>query len=313
VWSRVGWVPLALVALVVGGLSPAAASLGPRIAILSFDNEAGFEGRWTLSDDVPRALGTHLTSLSSLQVIDADSVTVAEDIAREAGERQLSLAIAVGQALDADYVLRGVVTKCGIRRVVAGDPNLGGYRSFTYSIGVDEVELTRTTTGAVVRTLSVVRDSVMRPLELNLFGRPTAHDRELDTLREIDFDSEAFEELAFGRFVHRALDEMAVDIVGTIYDRRPLVLSREGARVLAVDEEQIFLGIGVDDYLEAGDVVPILDAQGERVALVEVAEIIGPHLSSAIPLPATVGSTPQAIEVGFRIGQRLAPDVIPQD
>ena len=298
---------LAIVLVTAFGAAAATAA-GPRVAILSFADEAGFQGDWVLSDDVPRALGTHLAALSSLEVIDADRVRAAEVVARKAGERQMSLAIAVGKAVEADYVLRGVVTACGIRRVMAGDPNLGGYRSFTFAVGFDDVELTRTATGALVRTLSVERDSVMRPVQLNLFGRPSDLDREFEQLFKVDFASEAFDELEFGRYARGVLDELAGDIVSTIYDRRPLVLSREKARVLAVDEEKVFLGIGVEDFLEAGDVIPILDAQGERVALLRVTEIIGPHLSSAILHEAADGSSLAAVEVGQRIGQRLAPD-----
>jgi len=296
--------------VLLGVLSPlaVAANEGPRLAILSFGDEAGFQGTWDLSEDVPRSLADHLMALSSLRIIDADSARSAERAARDAGDSGIPLAAAVGRALNADYVLRGVVTACGVRRVVAGDPNLGGYRSFTYSVGLEQVELTRTTTASVVRTLSVVRDSVMRPLELNLFGRPTSHDKEFEALLKIDFGGEAFDELPFGHFIRGALDDLASDVVSTIYDRRPLILSREGARVLAVDEEQIFLGIGVDDYLEIGDVVPILDDEGHRVGLVEVVEMIGPHLSSANLLESAGDTENGVVELGQRFGQRLAPD-----
>ena len=294
------------------------------MAVLSFSDEAGFQGAWDLGQEVPRFLGEHLTGMSSLQVVDADSVWAAEKDSRSDGKRGRDLAIAVGEKLQADFVVTGVVSACGIRRVVAGDPNLGGYRSFTYAIGLEDVDLTRTSTSTVVRTISVVRDSVIRPLELNLFGRPTSLDREFEQLLKIDFGGEEFDELQFGRYVRGALDDLAATIVSTIYDRRPLILSREGAKVLAVDGERIFLGIGLDDYLEIGDILPILDEVGVRVALVEVVEIIGPHLSSATlrsrkvteDLQATgesVGDLVGVIEVGYRLGQRLAPDALNQN
>ncbi|MBT4609942.1 MAG: hypothetical protein HOC05_07875, partial [Gemmatimonadetes bacterium] len=131
------------------------------MAVLSFSDEAGFQGDWDLGQAVPISLGEHLMGMSSLQVIEADSVRAAEKSSRSDGKRGQELAIAVGEKLQADFVVTGVVSACGIRRVVAGDPNLGGYRSFTYAIGLEDVELTRTSTSAVVRTMSVVRDSVI--------------------------------------------------------------------------------------------------------------------------------------------------------
>ncbi len=294
---------------------------GPRLAILSFSDEAGFQGDWDLGQEVPISLGKHLSGMSSLRVVDADSVWAAEKSSRSDGKSGLGLAIAVGEKLQADFVVTGVVSACGIRRVVAGDPNLGGYRSFTYAIGLEDVDLMRTATSTVVRTMSVVRDSVIRPLELNLFGRPTSLDREFEQLLKVDFGGEEFDELEFGHYVRGALDDLAATIVSTIYDRRPLILSREGARVLAVDGERIFLGIGIEDFLEIGDILPILDEVGVRVALVEVVEIIGPHLSSATlrsreaaenlgAATEFAGDSVGAVEAGHRLGQRLAPDAL---
>ena len=308
--------------LLAGSTTLAAA--GPRLAVLSFSDDAGFQGEWDLGQEVPISLGEHLTGMSSLDVVDADSVWAAEKSSRSDGKSGQDLAIAVGEKLQADFVVTGVVSACGIRRVVAGDPNLGGYRSFTYAIGLEDVDLTRTATATVVRTMSVVRDSVIRPLELNLFGRPTALDREFEQLLKIDFGGEEFDELKFGRYVRGALDDLAATIISTIYDRRPLILSREGARVLAVDGERVFLGIGIEDFLEVGDILPILDGEGDRVALVEVVEMIGPHLSSATlrnrevaeDLQATsesAGDSVGVIEVGHRLGQRLAPDALNQN
>lgn len=282
----------------------AASAQGPvRLAVVSFEDRAGFEGRWQLARDVPRLLAERLVGLSPLAVTPPDSAFAAESEARREGLEGRELALAAARRLDVDLVVRGRVEACGVRRVVAGDPNLGGYKSYTYRLALREVELIRVGTQEVLRTLEVERDSVSRPLELNVFGKPGDSDREFRKLFEVDFGSPPFLELGFGRFATAAVGELASDIVSTVYDRPPLDLSREGAQVLAVDGRQVFLGIGADDGLATADRLPLLGGGGERVAVVVVEELIGPHLSKA-RLLASMGT----VEAGCRIGQRLPPE-----
>ena len=111
-----------------------------------------------------------------------------------------------------------------------------------------------------------------------------------------------FQELTFGRFASHVIDDLARDIVSTIFDRPPLDLSREGAHVLAVEETYVFVGIGVAVGLVVDDILLLLDEEGKRVAVVIVEEIIGAHLSKA-----RIERTVVPLQVGHRIGQRLPP------
>lgn len=280
------------------------AAQGPlRLAVVSFEDRAGFQGRWELARDVPRMLAAQLAARSQMAVAAPDSVFAAESAVRAEGLRGRELATRAGQRLGVDLVVRGTVEGCGVRRVVAGDPNLAGYKSYTYRLALSDVELVRASTGEVVRTFAVERDTINRPLELNAFGKPGDLDRQFRQLFEVDFGSAEFLQLGFGRFARDAVAEVASDIVSTVYNRPPLDLSREGAQVLAVDGTQVFLGIGVDDGLATADRLPLLGGGGERVAVVVVEALIGPHLSKA-RLLVSMGT----VEAGCRIGQRLPPE-----
>ena len=273
-----------------------------RLAVLAFKDEAGFQGGWNLAQDVPRMIAAHLERLAPIEVVEIDSAFAAQQREGSQSGSVLERAVRTGRRLDADLIVLGTVAACGVRRTVAGDPNLAGYKAYTYRLELADVELIRVSSGEVVRTMSVERDSVDRPLELNLFGRPGDRDREFRALFEVGFNSPEFQELTFGRFASHVIDDLARDIVSTIFNRPPLDLSREGAHVLAVEETYVFVGIGVADGLVVDDILLLLDEEGKRVAVVIVEEIIGAHLSKA-----RIERTMVPLQVGHRIGQRLPP------
>jgi hypothetical protein len=293
------WLPWLLL-----GLHTCLAAQSPvRLAVLKFEDDAGFQGDWELSEDVPRMLAASLRSLAPLDVVEVDSAFAAQAQEKKEGGNDHDKAIRTGRRLGVDYVVLGTVAACGVRRTTAGDPNLAGYKAYTYRLELADVELLRVSSKELVRTLSVERDSVDRPLELNLFGRPGKLDKEFRALFEVAFNSPEFQELTFGRFASQCISDLAHDVISTIYDRPPLQLTREGARVLAVEDSYVYLGIGVEDGLATDDVLPLLDEAGNRVAVVSVEEVIGAHLSKA-----RIERSTGTIETGFRIGQRLVPD-----
>ena len=63
----------------------------------------------------------------------------------------------------------------------------------------------------------------------------------------------------------------------------------------------MFLGIGSQNYVEYGDVLPVYDGEGAQMALVEINEVLGSQMSRARVVERT-GS----IVVGSRLGQRVS-------
>ena len=185
------------------------------------------------------------------------------------------------------------------RSTAVPNPNLFGYKSYKYRIELRNVEMTRTATREIVEAFDAEMDSVSRPFEMNLFGKPGRQELEFKRLFTVEFDSEEFYELGFGRFTAAMFRDVGKRLVNALIERPPIDLSGDQAKVLAVDEAQVFLGIGSDDLVEHGDLLPLM-SDTTRVALVKVDQIIGPHLSSARVL-----ETAGEIQTGMRIGQRV--------
>jgi len=271
-----------------------------RIAIFDFEDEAGFQGKWELARDVPALLGKYLEREEAIAVVPRDSV---EDVLGDKELKKfygLTRDLQMGRRLGADLVITGIVEQFGVRRFTAGDPNFAGYKSYKSTIDLREIQLVRVATEEVIETVEVFRDSTERPLAMNLFGRPVKQDLEFRALFKVDFGSAPFFELAFGKLTDAAFKDLSAEIVQILINRPPIDLSGERAEVLAVEGDEVYLGIGNADGVEYGDLLPLLHLE-EQVALVRVQEIIGSHLCKSWIVEKT-----GEVETGQRIGQRLS-------
>jgi hypothetical protein len=271
-----------------------------RLALLPFADEAGFQGKWDLALDVPNLLGEHLARRAALSIVPMDSVEIALSVGNLHRQADLTRALSLGQGLEVDLVLTGEVKSFGVRRFSAGDPNLVGYKSYRTQIEIADVQLIRVATGEIVETFAVVRDSVERPFALDLFGRPRQQDREFRELFEVEFGSQQFYELPFGRLVDEALAELGARIASVLVERPPLDLGDGEGTVLGVDAQEVYLNIGSEHRVEHGDLLSIY-RNDTRIAVVEVRQIIGSRLCKA-----WIVEKAGEVESGDRIGQRLS-------
>ncbi len=270
-----------------------------RLALLPFEDRAGFQGEWNLATDVPALLGQYLSEEASVHVVPMDSV---EAVARERKlkkHQDVESAVSLGRYLGTDIVIVGRVDRFGMRRFTAGDPNLVGYKSYSSRIVLSAVRLIRVATGKEVETFEVSRDSLESPLGLDLFGRPRQQDREFRRLLKVEFGSEDFFGLPFGKLVDEVFGDLSTQIIQALVERPPIDLSGELAKVLSVEDEEVFLGIGNQDHVEHGDLLPLYKGEAQ-IALVEVDQILGMHLCKA-RIVEQVGP----VEAGLRIGQRV--------
>ena len=291
--------------LVTAGQTPAqleeSASPRLRIALLPFEDRAGFQGKWNLATDVPALLGRYLAGTAPVHIVPMDTVELAGKEMWDDPENIESLA-QVGRDLEADIVIAGRVDRFGMRRFTAGDPNLIGYKTYTSQIELSQVRLIRTASREEVDVLDISRESRERPLGLDLFGRPRQQDREFRELFELEFASDRFFELQLGELTDAVFKDLGTRIIRTLVERPPIDLSGETAMVLSVEDGEVFLGIGSQNQVEHGDRLPIYNRGGGQVALVEVNGVLGSQLCKAL-----IVERDGAIEPGFRIGQRVPP------
>ena len=294
------WCGYLLILAAVSAAAQSGAQAPIRIAVLPFEDRAGFQGEWTLATDVPALLGQFLVAATAVQIVSPDSIAA---VAKRRGLEDHGSVESIAQLgghLEADVAVVGTVENFGTRRLTAGDPNLIGYKAYTSRITLSDVRLVKVATGREVEVLDISREAQERPLGLDLFGRPRQQDREFRELFEVEFASERFFDLQLGKLATEVFEDLSRQIIRTLVDRPPINLSGELAKVLSVEADEVFLGLGIGDQVERGDLLPIYDGGGEQVALVEVVDVLGSHLCKA----RLVEQSGQ-IEVGYKPGQRV--------
>ena len=124
-------------------LDVAVAAEGPlpalRLALLDFEDRAGFQAEWHLSRDVPDVLGRYLDADDAVFVIPPEEVEAVQLDKQFKKYYGIDRAVQLGQVLDADVVITGVVEKMGMRRMTVGNPNLAGYKSYNSTIHLSQV------------------------------------------------------------------------------------------------------------------------------------------------------------------------------
>lgn len=272
-----------------------------RIALLPFEDRAGFQGEWNLATDVPALLGKCLSEVASVEIISMDAVIAAVKAKKLEDFKYTKDVVRIGRDLAADIVIAGIVERFGTRRRTAGDPNLINYKAYSSKIELTNVRLIRVVNEKEVDSFDISNESEEKPLGLDLFGKPRQQDKEFRELFKVEFGSERFLELQLGKLTAEVFKDLSNRIVRTLIERRPIDLSGETARILSVDDDEVFLGIGSQNYVEYGDVLPVYDGEGAQMALVEINEVLGSQMSRARVVERT-GS----IVVGSRLGQRVS-------
>ena len=259
----------------------------PYIALLPFVDDSGFRhDKWDMEDEVPGLLTTEMEKQPQWRVVPYDVVL---DALASTGSRVRTNdeACDVGELLKADYVGRGTLINYNFERLQAGDAMLGGYKSFK---GTTELEVTllrvrdRTSLGTVNEKSEVLD----RGLGLDLLGRPRRQDLEFVGLMRMDFGSEEFLETAVGQATAEAFAAIAD---GLDYAMRPsgFKIEGEGARVISVEGEEIFINVGSKNGVHQGYRFRVLPGRARAlndaldpassVAVIEVVDVIGGRLS----------------------------------
>ena len=263
----------------------------PYIALLPFVDDSGFRHDWDMEDEVPGLLTTEMEKQPQWRLV---PYSVVLDALASTGLHLRSTldddgraACDVGELLRADYVGLGTLIDYNFERLQAGDAMLGGYKSFK---GTTELEVTllRVRDRTPLDTVNERSEFLDRGLGLDLLGRPRRQDLEFVGLRTMDFGSEEFLKTAIGQATAEAF---AAIVDGLDYAIRPsgVKIEGEGANILSVEGEEIFINIGSKNGVHEGYRFRVLPGRARAlnsaldpassVAVIEVVDVIGGRLS----------------------------------
>ena len=258
----------------------------PYIALLPFTDDSGFrKGIFELEHEIPLMLTEDMEKQSLWRLVPYAAVRDAIDVLASP-LRTDDEAAAIGDTLKADFVGRGTLLDYNLERLQAGDVMLGGYKSYK---GTAEMEITllRVSDRTELNTVHTENEVVDRGLGLDLLGKPRKQDLQFAGLRSMAFGSKEFLETAVGK---ATLEAVTAVVDGLKAEIRPGVeFEGEGAKILSVEGEDIFINLGSKNGLHHGYRFHVLPGRARAldealdpttpIATVEVVDIIGGRLS----------------------------------
>lgn len=285
------------------------AAYRPWVAVLPFEDDSGFrEGVWDLDLEVPRMLSSEMEGIASWRVVPfavvEEAVGGGDPPWKDAELRR------IGGLLQAEVLARGVLLDYNMERLHVGDPLIGGYKSYK-GVSEMEVHLLRVADLTRVGSAHSRQEVIDRGLGLDLLGKPRRQDYQFANLGEMTYGSEEFRSTAIGQATVQSMEELLQKAAPLL---RPAVRTDSGAaEILSVSGSEIFINIGSENGVHPGYRFAVYPAANrddldphERIAVVEVREIIGTRVSKVAGLS---GAGP--IGAGDRIELILSPEPPP--
>jgi len=278
------------------------------IGIFPFKDDSGFRGKWNLDMEVPTLLGQLLTEDPSYQVVFPDSIQRMMEVIETGGARRAQWCLfsfpirlsksglyiddpedlaRIGKKVGADVVIVGNIVDFNAIRFQAGDPMIGGYKSYSAEVALRKVHVVRVAGAEEIGLLDAEEKLTDRDLGLNLLGRPRQRDMEFFQLDQLPFGSEAFRRTVLGEATFKALEKLEKKIKEILETPVEMDIRGRSIEILAVQGDTVFVAAGSEDGVKVGHRFAVYpgsggeQTEGERVGWIEVIAVEGAHLSTA--------------------------------
>ena len=254
-----------------------------RVAILPFEDRSGFRGKWEIDREIPELWGRILAQDSSCVIVPLDSIEV---VLRKEGLKEGDAAgvIRVGKALHADLVVAGIIAEYNLSRLGVGDLNLGGYRSYSATVKLEEIRVFRAADGLRLGVIDSEHKITDRDVGLDLFGGLRERDREFFHLDTIAFGSDRFRGTVIGTTTHQVLEELTEQLKDLMV--LPAIDFPPGRfpTLLTVQGDEGYLDVGSRDGVVVGHTFEVLgppeSAEADTVVgTVRITAVMGARLS----------------------------------
>jgi len=273
---------------------------GKRVVMLPFYDESGYRGPWDIRYEVPEMIGDMLGGADDyFFVVPMDSVKAAVvkpekpsplkrfiNLFRSAKRPQRILTdseiLSVARGFDADIAITGVIKTFNYRRWGGVEPMVGGYKSFTATVDIEQVRIIRVSDGRPLGTISGKDVKNTRGLGLELFGKPRQMDLEFLSLDSLDFGSKRYLGTLMGLATIEALNQVHKEIRSIIARPDSSWYLTKNFKVVSIDMGNVIIDAGTVDGIKPGDKFNVFASEsGVRVGKINVIQVWSDHLSRA--------------------------------
>jgi hypothetical protein len=290
---------LITLALLAVSVVPAtkAAFTGKTVIFVPFYDESGYRGPWNLRMEVPQMLGDMLGGADEyFTVLPVDSVLTKlpqlpePNIFQRFGRlfinqrKQIIFTdreiLSAARALGADFAVTGVIGDFAFKRRGAGEPMIGGYKSYTSSVKINQVRILRVSDGRPIGTVSGEQVNKSGGLGLELLGKPRQLDREFYSLDSLEFGTKGYLSTLMGQTTVEALNKVHKEIRTVVARPDSNWFVAKNFRILTVDRGNAVINAGSADGVTAGDEFLVFAADsGTRVGRINVIAIMSEHIA----------------------------------
>lgn len=279
-----------------------------QIGIFPFKDESSYKGTWKLSYDVPNLIAEYLRTKYDILVL---SPYLIEKEFYHNSDKYVNLNDFLSQK-NINYLIEGKIKSFNISRLIAGEPLIAQYETYTNSVEI-EIQFTDLLTNKIVFIERIEQKSSDLGVGVTLFGRESEARREFYSLDKIKFGSNDFFKTLVGKNLLKFCDKLSEKIEKST----PLLIQKKEFKIdssaseiklkktlikgeiLFVDEStrEVFINLGKKDNISVGSILPVysvvdsvfdpktnefLGLVEKKIGEIEILEIRGERFSLGI-------------------------------
>lgn len=286
--------------LLFSAAEPMGQGFKKRVVFLPFYDESGYRGPWELSYQIPEVLGDMLGGADEyFEVVPMDTVRKSMPTPKEPNifskvfglfRNKKSVVtvmtdseiLSVARRLGADYAITGLIENFNMNRTGGGDPMVGGYKSYTTKVKVEQVRVLRVNDGRPLGTVRGEENKSSRGLGLELFGKPRQMDLEFISMDSLDFGSKRFLGTMWGQTTIEALNKVNKELRTVIAKPDTNWYASKNFRVISIDAGNAIINAGSADGVLAGDKFLVFASEsGTKVGKINIMTVWSDHVSQA--------------------------------
>ena len=279
-------------------IAPHAQTIGKKIVLLPFYDESGYRGPWKLRYEIPIMLGDMLVD-EYFSIVEMDSVLSIMGPPPKKGifskffgmfsnskDKQKVLTdseiLSIGRQVGADYAIIGVIEDFKYKRSGGGEPMIGGYKSYTADVKIDQVRVIQVSNGTVLATVTGDDKKNSRGLGLELFGKPRRLDLEFYSLDSLDFGSKRYLNTLLGQATVEALNNAHQEIRSAITQPDNEWFKEKKFVIMSLETGSVSINAGSGDGIKSGDLFRVYATESEAlVGKIRVTSVWSDHISKA--------------------------------
>lgn len=291
---------ITVVMVLFAAVEPFTQVLGKRVVFLPFYDESGYRGPWELRYEIPEMLGDMLGGADDyFYIIPMDTVKNAMikpevesavkkffGLFRNKKNPQKILTdsevLSVVRRLGGDIAITGIVAAFNMRRFGGGEPMIGGYKSYTTKVEIEQVRILRVSDGRPLGTVRGAETKNTRGLGLELFGKPRQMDLEFLAVDSLDFGSKRYLGTMWGQTTIEALNKVNKEIRTIIAKPDSNWFIMKKFKVISIDAGNVIINAGSGDGITPGDrFIVFASESGVRVGKINIMTVWSEHVSRA--------------------------------